>query len=229
MTTLELPHAAAPADSSALAASSGRVEADAAVATSPLAGNPGTLGLPVAIVGATGLVIVNAGWLSAGATAATVSILIGSTGIGLLIAAVWAAALGQNSTASIFGSFSGFYISYSALVLGLGHNWYGTGAAAGTSATETFLIAWTVLFAVLTLVTLRLPLAFTITFVAVVVALVLLLLGASLASVALTRAGAGAVFVFLAVVVYVYADAMLQETGGAGLPLGRPVVGAQLS
>src|SRR5262245_9493071 len=91
----------------------------------PLAGNPGSIGLPSAIAGATGLVLVNAVWFEGGASSATLSILMACTSIGLLIATLWAAALAQNVSASIFGAFCGFYASYTALVIGLGHNWFG--------------------------------------------------------------------------------------------------------
>ena len=199
-------------------------EAVPADVPNPLAGNPGALGLPAAIAGATGLVIVNAGWLDAGATGATLSILMACTSIGLLVAAIWAAALGQSVSASIFGGFAGFYASYTALVLGLGHNWFGVAPEGAADAVQTWLICWIVAFGVMTLVTLRLPFAFTFILSAVVVALVLLLLGSVYESTALTRSGAVAVFVFLSTAIYLYADTMSRETGGNGLPLGGPLV-----
>lgn len=199
-------------------------DAPAADLPNPLAGNPGALGLPTAIAGATGLVIVNAGWLDAGATGATLSILMACTSIGLFIAAIWAAALGQSVSASIFGGFAGFYASYTALVLGLTHNWFGMTPQGAADAVQTWLVCWIVAFGVMTLVTLRLPFAFTFILSAVVVALVLLLLGSMYESTGLTRAGAVAVFVFLATAIYLYADAMSRETGGKGLPLGDPLV-----
>src|SRR5262245_45382936 len=128
----------------------------------PLAGNPGSIGLPSAIAGATGLVLVNAGWFEGGASSATLSILMACTSIGLLIATLWAAALAQNASASFFGAFCGFYASYTALVIGLGHNWFGpSDADGGSAAVATWLVCWIVTFSVMTLVTLRLPFAFT--------------------------------------------------------------------
>ena len=41
-----------------------------------------------------------------------------------MIAAVWAAALGQTLVACIFGLFAGFWLSYAVLVLGLNHDWF---------------------------------------------------------------------------------------------------------
>ncbi len=190
----------------------------------PLAGNPGAVGLPTAIAGATGLVIVNAGWFPAGAGSATLAILMACTSIGLLVATVWAAALAMNVSASIFGAFCGFYASYTALVLGLSHNWFGPTPAGDSTAVQTWLVCWLVTFGVMTLATLRLPFAFTFILSAVDVALLLLLWGTASESTALIRAGAFAVFVFLATAVYLYVDAMFQETGGKGLPLGRAVV-----
>ncbi len=197
--------------------------APAAAPISPLMGNPGTIGLPTAIAGATGLVIVNAGWLPTGSASATLAILMGCTVIGLLSATVWAAALAQNVSASIFGAFCGFYASYTAMVIGLGHNWFGPTPLGDTAAVRTWLICWIVTFTVMTLVTLRLPFANTFILAAVVVALVLLLAGTIAESSGLIKAGAAAVFVFDATAVYLYADAMIRETGGRGLPMGRPI------
>ena len=47
-----------------------------------------------------------------------------ATGLGLVISAIWAAALGQTLVACIFGLFAGFWLSYAVLVLGLNHDWF---------------------------------------------------------------------------------------------------------
>jgi hypothetical protein len=49
-----------------------------------------------------------------------------TTRIGQLVAAVWAASLAQNAVASIFGIFTGFWLSSAVLVLGLTPNWFDT-------------------------------------------------------------------------------------------------------
>lgn len=186
----------------------------------PLLGNPSVVGLPTVIAGAVGLGMVNAGFFTEGALGATVAILMGATAIGLLIATLWAAALGQNAGASMFGVFFGFYASYVALVFGLTHGWYGPVEGGGSEMVQAWLVCWLVAIGVLTVVTLRLPAAFTLLLVIVDVALALLLVGSLQESTTFTRIGSAAVFAFAAVATYLYADSMSRETGGDGLPLG---------
>jgi succinate-acetate transporter protein len=152
-----------------------------------------------------------------------VPIIMTATAIGLLLTTVWAAALGQNASASLFAVFFGFYGSYAALLLGLTHNWYGIPAADATRATEAWLVCWLATIALLTLTTLRLPWSFTLLLGLVDVALILLLLGVSTGDTTWTRAGGIVVFAFIAVAAYLYVDIMESETGGSGLPLGKPL------
>src|ERR1700712_4947121 len=105
-----------------------------------------------------------------------------ATGVGLLVAALWAARLAQNAVAGVFAIFSGFWISYAALVLGLGHNWFGIATADVSRSVELFLIAWLVGIGLLTLGSVRLPLVYTVLFALVEVALLLDLLGTANAS-----------------------------------------------
>ena len=78
----------------------------------------------------------------------------------------------------------------------------------------------------LTLATLRLPMAFTAVFLLVDVALVLLFAGfnALPTSRGLLQAAGWVILVFAAVGVYLYYDAVSQATGGASLPLGKPLL-----
>lgn len=210
-------------ETSTIAAADPVAEAVAA-APAPLLGNPGVLGLPTAIAGALGLGLANAGWFPGGASTATLAILLSCTSIGLLIATVWAAALGQNAAASLFGVFFGFYASYCALSVSLAHNWFGPTTDGGTSTVAAWLLCWLVAFVVLTAVTLRLPSSFTLLLIAVDVALVLLLVSTTTGSTGLARIAAVAIFVFIATAIYLYVDLMSKETGGRGLPLGRPLL-----
>ncbi|WP_462189270.1 GPR1/FUN34/YaaH family transporter [Frankia sp. CcWB2] len=175
---------------------------------SPLRGNPGVIGIPTFIAGAVGLGLVDTGWLPPAAGGAAIPVIMTATTVGLLISAIWAAALGQNAAASLFGVFFGFYGSYAAFVLGLGHNWYNIPADQVTRSTELWLISWLVTIVLFTVATLRLPSSYTLLLGLVDVALVLLLLGTIYANTALTHAGGYVVFAFIAVAVYLYLDIM---------------------
>jgi succinate-acetate transporter protein len=191
----------------------------------PLAGDPGMLGLPIFIVGSVALGLVLVGAVPATAVGASLPIILAATSIGLLIATIWSAAIGQSAVASVFGIFAGFWLSYAVLVLGLIHGWFGITVLAAAATQELFLISWLVIIVVLTLATLRLPLAFTLIFVLVDVALLLVLLGTEEASTGLLKTGGYVVLAFAAVGVYFFYGAASLATGGKGVPLGKPVQG----
>ena len=187
-------------------------------------GNPGLVGVPTFMVGSIALGLVLTGFVPAGAGGASIPIIMTATAFGQAVAAIWAARLGQNAVASIFGIFTGFWTSYAALVLGLTHGWFGIAAADAVRTQELFLASWLTLIVLLTLSTLRLPLAFTALFTLIDVALLLVLLGTAQGNTTLLKAGGFVVFSFVAVGGYLFVDAMGQATGGAALPLGKPVV-----
>lgn len=200
---------------------------DAATPPPPAAveGNPALIGVPTFLVGSTALGLVLTGFVPAAAGGASIPIIMTATGFGQAVAAIWAARLGQNAVASIFGIFTGFWTSYAALVLGLTHNWFGIVAADAVRTQELFLGSWLALIVLLTVSTLRLPGAFTLLFGLIDLALLLVLLGTAQANTSLVKAGGFTVFSFAIVGAYLFVDAMTQATGGRALPLGRPVVG----
>lgn len=189
------------------------------------AGDPGLIGLPSFIVGSIALGLVLVGYVPAAAVGASLAIIIFATGIGQLIAAVWAASLGQSAVASVFGIFSGFWLSYAALVLGLTHNWFAIAKADVVSTQGLFLISWLIAVVMLTLASLRLPSVFTVLFLLVALALLFVLLGTLNAQAGLVKVGGYAVFAFVLVGVYLFFNAMSLATGGKGLPLGKAIVG----
>jgi succinate-acetate transporter protein len=126
--------------------------------------------------------------------------------------------------AGVFAIFSGFWLSYALLVLGLTHNWFGITPDAAIATQGLFLIAWLITIGLLTLTTLRLPAAFTLLFALVDLALALVLYGTVASSTGATTAGGYAVFAFTAVGIYLFASAASVATGGKPLPMGRPVV-----
>ncbi|MCW2934986.1 MAG: putative transrane protein [Actinomycetia bacterium] len=190
----------------------------------PLLGDPTALGLPCFIAGSVSLGLALIGVVPAGAIGAALPIILTATSIGLFLATIWCAMLGQTAVASVFGIFAGFWLSYAVLVIGLTHNWFGIAPASAQAAQELFLVAWLVVMIMLTLATLRLPLAFTAVFALVDVALLLVFLGVNQASADLLKAGGYVALVFAAIGVYLYFNTASQATGGRAYPLGNPLL-----
>src|SRR3954463_2148615 len=88
------------------------------------AGDPGILGLPIFAAGSVALGLALVGYVPAAAVGSVLPIVAAGTGLGLLVATLWSASLGQTMVAGVFGLFTGFWLSYAALLLGLNHNWY---------------------------------------------------------------------------------------------------------
>ncbi|MFI9155607.1 GPR1/FUN34/YaaH family transporter [Streptomyces sp. NPDC053367] len=190
----------------------------------PLDGDPALIGVPTFIVGSIALGLTLVGYVPAGTAGAPLAIILAATALGQLIAAVWAAALGQSAVAAIFGVFTGFWLSYAVLVLGLLHGWFGITADTAVRSQALFLISWLATVVLLTVSTLRLPAAFTVLFTLIDLALALVLFSTLNGSSALQTAAGCTVFAFAAVGVYLFLHVTSLATGGRGLPLGRPAV-----
>jgi succinate-acetate transporter protein len=202
-------------------------EAAADVAAAPAAtptGDPGLVGLPTFMVGSIGLALVDVGFAPATATGAAIPLIMTASGLGSLIAMVWAARLGQSAVAGVYAIFAGFWFSYAALVLGLTHNWFGIAPEGVNRTQEVFLIAWVVIVGLLTLSSVRLPMAYTALFALVEVAFVLSLLGAIYDSTSMTKLAGYAVFAFVAIGAYLFLSSMSVATGGKPYALGRPII-----
>jgi hypothetical protein len=182
------------------------------------------LGLPCFIAGSVSLGLALVGVVPAAAVGAALPIILTATSIGLFMATVWAASLGQSAVASVFGIFAGFWLSYAVLVIGLTHGWFGIAPAAAQATQELFLVAWLVIMVMLTLATLRLPMAYTAVFFLVDVALLLVFLGVNETSAGILKAAGYVVLAFAAVGVYLYFSTASVATGGRSLPLGRPAL-----
>jgi succinate-acetate transporter protein len=190
-----------------------------------MAGNPAVFGLLIFSVGGTVLGISLLGYVSAVAQGGSVMpIILTGTGMGVLLTAIWAATQGQTFLATVFGAFAGFWISYSALVLGLTHNWYGIPAADVAHAVAQFLIAWAVVVFMLGLVSLRIPLAFTLILASALVAVVLLIIADLNGTTSLDKVAGVFVLLFSAIGFYAYLSTGFESVGGKALPLGRPVI-----
>jgi uncharacterized protein len=195
-----------------------------AAASGPLLGDPMALGLPCFIAGSVSLGLALVGVVPAAAVGAALPIILTATSIGLFMATIWAASLGQTAVASVFGIFAGFWLSYAVLVIGLTHSWFGIAPTSIQATQELFLVAWLVVMVMLTLATLRLPMAYTAVFSLVDVALLLVFLGVNEASGGILKAGGYVALAFAAIGVYLYFSTASVATGGRPLPLGRPAL-----
>src|ERR1700733_10819297 len=196
----------------------------------PLAGDPAIFGLGSFIVGSVALGLALVGVVPAGVLGAPLAIILSATALGLLMATIWCAALGQSAVAAVFGIFGTFWLSYAVLVLALDHNWFAIPATAAVDTVRLFLLTWLIIIVMLTLSTLRLPSAFTAVFALVDLALLFLLLGyeqtsaAGVPSSGLIKTGGVVVLIFAAVGVYLFFRASAAGPGGKPLPLGRPLM-----
>ncbi len=208
----------------------GTASTQEAALVGPLAGDPSILGLGSFIAGSAALGLSLVGVVPAEVLGAPLAIILAATALGLLMATVWCAILGQSAVAAVFGIFGTFWLSYAVLVLGLDHNWFAIAATAVLATVRLFLLTWLIIIVMLTVSTLRLPSAFTAVFALVDLALLLLLLGweqtsaAGVPSAGLIKAGGYVVLLFAAVGVYVFFSASQAGTGGKALPLGRPLI-----
>ena len=196
----------------------------APAAAGPLAGDPTALGLPCFIAGSASFGLAQVGVVPAAAAAAALPVILGFSAVGIFLTTIWAASLGRNAVATVFGIFAGFWLSYAALLLGITHNWFGIAPASVQAAKELYLVVWLVVIVTLTLTTLRLPLVYTAVFFFVDLALLLVFLGVNEDSAGLSKAGGYVALVFAALGVYLYASTASVATGGRALPLGRPLL-----
>ena len=161
---------------------------------------------------------------------APLAIILAATALGLLMATIWCAALGQSAVAAVFGIFGTFWLSYAVLVLGLDHSWFAIVPTAAIATVRLFLLTWLIVIVMLTVCTLRLPSAFTAIFGLVDLALLLLLLAfeetsaLGVPSSGLLKAGGYVVLIFAAVGVYLFYGAASTGTGGKPVPLGTPLM-----
>ncbi len=190
----------------------------------PPVADPALIGVPTFLAGSIALGLVLIGYVPVEATGASIPIILAATGIGQLVAAIWAASRDQNAVASVFGIFTGFWISYALLVLGLTNNWFGVVAEDAVQTQKLFLLTWLIIIVLLTIASIRLPFAFTLLFTLIDFAVLFVFLGAANSSTTQTSIGGYLVFSFVAVGAYLFLDSMSRATGGRGLPLGRSVL-----
>jgi len=196
-----------------------------APATGPLVGEPSLIALPSFLVGAVAFGMVLIGVVPTTVVGAAMPIVL-TAGLGMWVAAIWSARIGQSAPAGISAIVGGFFVSYALLVLGLIHNWFGIPLTAITDTQKLFTISWLVIVTMLVLATLRMPSVFTLLFALIDVALLLNLLSIIQTSANLSKAAGWVVMAASAVVVYLFFSSASHATGGKELPLGPPVLHA---
>jgi uncharacterized protein len=212
------------------ATAGGAAPTEAAPVVGPMAGDPSIFGLGSFIAGSVALGLGLVGVVPFGVLGAPIAIILAATAVGLLMATIWAAAVGQSAVAAVFGIFGTFWLSYAVLVLGLDHAWFAIVPTAVIDTVRLFLLTWLIIIVMLTVSTLRLPAAFTAVFVLVDLALLLLLLAwentspLGAPSSGLIKAGGWVVLAFAAVGAYLFYGAAQAGTGGKSLPLGPPLM-----
>jgi uncharacterized protein len=194
-------------------------------APGPLAADPAMVALPSFVLGAVAFGMVLIGVVPVTAVAASMALVL-TAAVGMFVATIWAARIGQTVPAAISGIVGSFFLSYALLVLGLTHNWYAIALGAVPATQKIFTISWLVIVTMLILGTLRLPSIYTLLFTIIDVALLLNLLGIIQTSANLTKAAGWVVFAASAIVVYLFFSSASHATGGKELPLGPPILHA---
>jgi succinate-acetate transporter protein len=179
--------------------------------------------MPVFAAGSIALGLALVGYVPAAAGASALPIILATTGLGLLICTIWAAALAQSMVASLLGLFAGFWLSYTVLVLGVVHSWFAIPADDVRRSTALFLITWAIIFGAALLASVRLPLAFILIIALVLAAVVLLIFGTLDTNTTLTKAAGWVSFAFAAVGIYVFLSAAEDANGGSAYPIGPPL------
>jgi uncharacterized protein len=142
--------------------------AHAAEAPAPAApvGNPVPLALATFLPGALSLGLWLVGYMQAGDLGFIAPAVLFSTGLFLMICTIWAARLEANAVAAVLGTFAAFWLSLGVFIAAQTNGWLGfvgpaqaTAASPASNPLPTFLVAWLIVFVLLTLGTLRLPLA----------------------------------------------------------------------
>jgi succinate-acetate transporter protein len=183
------------------------------------AGRSAIIGMPMLMAGSLGFALAAFG----GPSEALTPILLVAAVVGIL-AARYASRVGELRHASIFAAFSGFWLSYSALILGLTHNWYGIAAEQTGGALAIFLGSWLVVTLAITVSTLSLPMVFTVLLALFDSALVLLLIGAIAEIVGLYTAAGIAIALFSLLATYIYLVSSAPSSIRRKLPLGAALM-----
>jgi uncharacterized protein len=134
-------------------------------------GDPQLVAAPVFTIGSIALAFQLVDYVTQGTVGAPLAIILGCTGLFLLVSTIWAAAAGQSFVACFAGTFGGFWLGYGLLVLALIHGWFGIPPEDVQRTVAVFAITFASFFFFLTLASLRLPVIYPAIFGLVVAAL----------------------------------------------------------
>ncbi len=141
-------------------------------------GDPQILAAPVFTIGSIMLALQLTGYAGTPLTAGTpLAVILGCTGVFLVLSTIWAAAAGQSFVAAFAGTFGAFWIAYALLVLAIIHDWFAFSTLQDVRDLQrtvaSFAIAFAAFFFIMTLASLRLPVVYTLIIGLVTVALCL--------------------------------------------------------
>src|SRR5215472_7977655 len=186
----------ATAGESGLPAPAAPEAAPAPAVIGPLAGDPSIWGLASFIAGSVALGLSLVGVVPFGVLGAPLAIIVAATSLGLLLSAIWCAALGQSAVAAVFGIFGTSWLSIIVML---------------TLATLRLPSAFSAVFALIDLALLLLYIGFA------------QASAAGVTSSGLLKAAGYVVLAFAAIGVYLFFSAAAVGTGGKPLPLGKPL------
>ncbi len=192
-------------------------------------GDPLMIGLPIFTVGSLVLafVLIGAAGTPAGSLGMILPVSLLATGLLQFVSGIWAIFLGQSIVACIFGTFSGFWLSVSLLILGAQHNWFLVPTAEVGHWEEIFFIAWALMFFFLTIISLRLPVIYPAIIGLVCATVVFVILGLYYPASTTTffDVAGGCVFAFVVLGFWAWLNVGSVALGGpAKPPLGPPVI-----
>lgn len=188
----------------------------------PPPGDPLVLGLGSFVAGATIVGFLLTEVLTPGFY--ILSVTIGSSFLGLLIATLWAARLGMTFVAAVTGLFMSFWASLGILGFALFHSWFGDPAAA-PDALAAFYWTWGIVITLLTVAALRLPIMFVLLIGGVALTLIILALGqGDLASTGLEKLAGYVLWASGLVGVILFLGAGSVSLGGKGMSPGPALI-----
>jgi succinate-acetate transporter protein len=178
-------------------------------------GDPQALGIPVFVVGSIALGFALLSYPATLDFTVVLSIISVGTGLFLLICTIWSLLIGASLLASVFGIFSAFWLSFTALLLGaiLHPDWFTGAAKADLASIAPFCYTWAIVIFILSVALLRLPIIYPLIGFLIVIALVLV------ANTQLSTAGI-VVFIFALLGAYVMLSQLFAAAGGKALPYG---------